>query len=474
MNGAKMKTIRSESGPNVGPRGLVPVFLTAAVRLMMLSMCLLRGGAAYGAVTGQSMLPGTVGDGVHDDTAGIQAALDGGSATVFLPSPPKHYVIRQTLVIHSGQTLQVERNATIRLADRALVHMLTNAEHTKGDRGITVSGGIWDGNNASQTCEYHTTGRWQVPYDPKRYLGVLMQFNNVTDLRIEHLTLKDPETFGIQVGNLRRFTIEDITFDYNLLRTNMDGVHLHGNCHEGRIVNLKGTTNDDLVALNADDGTMFEMSRGSITDIEVDGIWSDNGYNAVRMLSAGSPIRRVRISNIYGTFRYYVVTFTNYSIHPGEPSEIGDVVIDGVYCAKPTQPTPRPLDSDEWGRHNGPLFWVESGTRVTDLHLANILRRESLENAPATIHVSNGATVERLAIRDVTVTNQARTPLDFLVNDGTISLLQLANVYLRSEGGEPRGHALLNHKTITKVQRENCLTENLEGQDGWEQAASAK
>jgi hypothetical protein len=59
---------------------------------------------------------------------------------------------------------------------------------------------------------------------------------------VANLTLKDPEMFGFQAANLRRFTMEDITFDYNLLRANREGVQFHGNCHEGRIVNLKGTT----------------------------------------------------------------------------------------------------------------------------------------------------------------------------------------------------------------------------------------
>lgn len=199
--------------------------------------------------------PGTVGDGVHDDTAGLQAALDGGGSRVHFPCPSECYLISRALVIHSEQTLTVDRNATIRLADGAHAHMLTNANHAGGDHGITVTGGIWDGNTAHQTCEYHETGRWQVPYDPQRYLGVLLQFDNVTDLRLAGLTLKAPETFGVQVANLRRFTIEDITFDYNMLRANMDGVHLHGNCHQGRIANLKGATNDDMVALNADDGS---------------------------------------------------------------------------------------------------------------------------------------------------------------------------------------------------------------------------
>ena len=175
-----------------------------------------------------SDFPGVVGDGQNDDTAGLQAVLDSGASTVYLPRPPENYLISKPLVIHSGQTLQADRNAVIRLADHAHVYLLMNANHETGDQGITVIGGIWYGNNLHQTCEYHENkGDWRVPYDPKRYLGVLMHFNRVTDLRVAHLTLKDPEAFGFQAGNLQQFTIEDITFDYNLQKGNMDGVHLH-------------------------------------------------------------------------------------------------------------------------------------------------------------------------------------------------------------------------------------------------------
>ena len=44
-----------------------------------------------------------VGDGVHDDTAAIQRRLDSGAACVYLPPPPKEYLISSTLRIGSGQ-----------------------------------------------------------------------------------------------------------------------------------------------------------------------------------------------------------------------------------------------------------------------------------------------------------------------------------------------------------------------------------
>jgi hypothetical protein len=410
--------------------------------------------------------PGVLGDGAHDDTAGLQAALDSGASVIRLPAPPGCYLISDTLTLHSGQTLLADRNAVIRLADHAHAHMLTNADHGTRSHGITVKGGIWDGNNTHQTCEYHETGDWRVPYDPARYLGVLMQFNNVTDLHVSGLTLKDPEAFGVQIGNIRRFTIEDITFDYNMLRANMDGVHLHGNCHQGRLANLKGATNDDQVALNADDGWMYEMCRGPITDIQIDGLWAENGYTAVRLLSAGSPIRRVRISNIYGSFRYYLTSFGHYNVHPGEPSEITDIVIDGVFCAKPGQPLDNPLPWDEAGTHTFPFFWVEPQTRVRNLLVSNLARTEALEDAPPCFHVSAGAQVEHLAVSNASLVNLASTPLDFLHNEGTIESLSLHNVHARAVGGDPRGLLVRNGGVIEHQRMDGVTVRNLQPTDG--------
>jgi len=387
---------------------------------------------------------GIVGDGCHDDTHGLQAVLDSGATTIYLPTPPGHYLISKTLVIHSGQTLLVDRQAVIRLADHAHAYLLTNADHVQGDQGITVIGGIWDGNNTQQTCEYHQQYNWRIPYDPQRYLGVLFQFNKVTDLRIAHLTFKDPETYGLQAGNLQRFTIEDITFDYNLLRNNMDGVHIHGNSHQGRIVNLKGTTNDDLVALNADDGSMFEISRGPITDILVDGIWSTNGYTAVRLLSAGSPVQRIALRNIFGTYRVNVVSLTNHNVHPGTASTFDDISLDGLFCAKAVESS-----------GDSPI-WIAAPAVVGNLTIRNYHRTEE-QRAVDDIRIDAGATVRYLGMSDCSVINRTPDAIALLQNQGTIDTLQLTNIYLRAEGETAPGTIVRNTGTIHAQNTQNVV-----------------
>lgn len=402
-----------------------------------------------GGMTNALLAPGVVGDGAHDDTAGLQAVLDSGAATIYLPTPPRSYVISRTLTIHSGQTLAADRNAVIRLADHAHVHMLTNADHSAGNGRIVVTGGIWDGNNVHQTCEYHQTGNWRVPYDPARYLGVIMQFNRVTDLRVAHVTFRDPETFGFQGGNLRRFTIEDITFDYNLQRGNMDGIHVHGNSHQGRIANLKGTTNDDLVALNADDASMFEMSRGPITDIAVDGIWSEDGYTAVRLLSAGSPLRRIALTNIFGTYRYNVVSFTNHKVHPGSSSTFEDIMIAGVFASK----SGKGMAPAAGGRIAPALspIWIDAPAVVSNLTIRDYHRTEA--DLPADdIYIEPGATVHSLMLSDSTLVHRCSSALNMLHNRGTIGSLALANVHARSELLNSGGYVMRNAGTIGHIQ----------------------
>ena len=93
-----------------------------------------------------------------------------------------------------------------------------------------------------------------------------------------------------------------------------------------------------LVALNADDGGYFEMTRGPIEDVSVDGVFSEDGYTAVRLLvgrfarsggfnwpTSSAPTATTSIS------------FTNHRVHPGSPSTFEDISIRGVFCSKSGQ-----------------------------------------------------------------------------------------------------------------------------------------
>lgn len=410
--------------------------------LLVVATCCATGGNAA------EIAPGIVGDGVHDDTAGLQALLDSGAPEIHFPAPPVCLLIGKTLKIRSGQALVLDRYAVIRLKDHADTVMITNADHEKGDKNISLVGGVWDMNNLNQSLtEYQKSDKnyQSRPYNPQIYIGVLMRFNNVKNLAIHDLTLTDPVTFGMQLGNLWQFTVEDITFDYNLKRSNMDGVHLNGNCRWGRVANLKGTTNDDMVALNADDGGWGEMSRGAIEDVLVDGIFSEDGYTAVRLLSAGSPLKRIQIANVFGAYRHNVVSFTNHRVHPGTASTFEDIAIRGVFCSKSGRGLPSPRLQP--GSPSSALIWIDTPAVVTCLTISDFHRTEALW-AAENISIERGATVESLQISNVSLINRMAAPIDLLTNRGMIERLNTANVYVKEEGGQERSVVVRNLGTI--------------------------
>jgi hypothetical protein len=412
-------------------------------------------------MSAQNGLPELIGDGVADDTQAIQALLDSKAKTVYLPAPKVCYLISKALRIYSDQTLRLDPNTVIRLADNAMDYLLTNSDRENGNRNISVIGGIWDGNNLNQTCAYHQGDRSEGGL--KKYMGNVIFLMNIENLRLEGLTIKDPETFGVQLAKVRKFTVKDIVFDYNMELINEDGIHIKGPSSEGFIQNLKGNTNDDMVALNADDQPMFEPSRGAITDVRIDGLYADNGFTAVRLLSGGSPVKRIHISNIFGSFRLNVISFTHFGLHKGEPRLFEDITIDNVYVARQREPelnpqpnwvmkpkgwehekdrhTPEELAAKPYlwwenTRKSSPLFWFQYGVRVENLSVSNIARHEWLAETQPAFTIDKDVVIRNFKLRDIEHQNHTNTPLPFILNNGTIEHLFLNAVVIRGNNGQ--------------------------------------
>ncbi len=366
------------------------------------------------------------GDGIRDDTRGIQALLDRGGE-VFLPGG--RYLISDTLKIRSGTALRLAADAVIRLADGAHCVMLENEGlHERRRNGsIRVSGGIWDGNNAHQT-------RDEFPaFDDRLYWGIALRFVGVDDLTISDCTVKDPESFSMQLADVCRFTVEHITFDHNLLKPNMDGVHVQGPARFGLIRDIKGVTNDDMVALNCNDGRVVEITRGDIEDVTVDGVYADCGYTGIRLLSCGDVLRNVHIANVYGTYRFYAVSLTHHKIHPGEPVLLENITIDHVSASKPDWLPPEestfsyPLGHAFYADRE-PLIWFANGITARSVRITDVTRMEkSVTHAP-TVLVGEDAVVEGLILRDIRQRFLRCEPAPVFENHGTVLDLTMENV----------------------------------------------
>ena len=278
-----------------------------------------------------------------------------------------------------------------------------------------MSHSIWNFNNMNQLpnpLQSHHFGK------DDRYLGHGMFFFNARNFRLSNMTLKDPSNFAVILDRAYYFTVENIDFDFNTgnpYAVNMDGIHLNGNCAHGFIRNLKGACYDDLVALNAHEG-----SAGDITNIVIDGIYAENCHSAVRLLTVKDAVRNIRISNVFGTYYQYCIGFTKY--YKGETTGIFDaIVLDNISAAKSKR---QPIQEMHLGDKSYvfPFIWLQEDTHYGTLTINGVHRREYAENID-TIHVGDDVIAGRIVIRDVTLENHTGKPCSKFVNHGYIKEL---------------------------------------------------
>lgn len=379
------------------------------------------------------------GDGIHDDTEAIQKLIDE-NIEISLPQPEKYYLISKALEIPSNRRIILPRFAEIRLAPMSDCPMIKNvtadeksdvcplqffefvnrysgkAEHRI--RNIEIIGGIWNYDNKNQRANPFITEDYGPNGD---YNGIPFLFYNVENLRLSSLTIKDPVTFGAILDRVDYFTVDNITFDYNYgnpCAQNMDGIHLDGNCSFGYIKNLKGACYDDLVALNAEEG-----SRGPIRCIEIDGIFAEDCHSAVRCLAVSCEVENIHISNVYGTYFQYCIGLTRY--YEGDKRGIFDgIYIDGIYASKaPRYPVYNKGDSMAY-----PLIFIEGGNLIKNIKISRLFRKEKVLPIE-TVYVGEDAVVENLALEDIITENLTDSPeMPTLVCDGKIEKLSASDI----------------------------------------------
>lgn len=350
------------------------------------------------------------GDGLQDDTATIQEMLDR-CGYVYLPSGT--YLITRPLIIHSNTHFHLAQTAILKLADHANCSILDNDGLYSDipNENVTIEGGIWDGNhdyqerqkipnegrpcdeNEDKPCEKET-------YISNIYTVMMVRLIHINRLLIKNVTYKNPTSYAVQIGDVKDFKVENITFDYALTKRNMDGIHIQGPARFGYIHNIFGNANDDHVALCANGTIRSAVTRGAIEDITIDGIYCDNGYTGVRLLSRGDPVRNITVSNIHGAFRFHAVSFTHhYPLRDDMPVLIENVTLNNLFIAKSKK-----IDSDPlFSRFtNEPLIWFENGVNCKNIVIEKVFRDWSDRRATLpTVYRSENANVENLVVRDL-------------------------------------------------------------------------
>lgn len=315
---------------------------------------------------------GAAGNGLQDDSFAIQRALDSGSQVVIIPLGS--YKISETLKIGSNTKIAASKGAVVFLADDACTKvddfLLTNKDYEKGNINIAVEGGIWNGNNKGNP-------RNPDIFDHKGYTGVMFNFVNIKGFSLMNMKLCDAESYFVRIGETDDFAISGIEFEAVHLRPNQDGIHLAGYCSNGTVENISasmvGSTNDDMIALNADDEVNrlvnLGLKRGPITNIKVRNIHANDCHTFVRLLSVHAEISNVTIENVSGGCRVFAVNLdaARYCRTPlfkedDEPMGVGnvhDVTISNMRVHK-TIDSKNPLILVESNMNN---FEIENFTR---------------------------------------------------------------------------------------------------------------
>lgn len=367
------------------------------------------------------------GDGIHSDLKGIQELLDSREPLVYLPAPKKCYLIDKALRIYSGQTLKLDSTTVIRLMPYSNCLMLKN-DPEDGRHDIHIEGGIWDYNNLEQKSNPLIDGsRKHLPthFDGKPattvtytddYFGSIMRFWGVKRLTISGLTYKNPVTYCLHMAETEYFTVENVRFDMNYGNPhpiNMDGVHIDGGCRFGMIHNVQGTCYDDVVALNADDG-----HDGFISDIVIDGVYANDALRGVRLLSTKSPVSRISISNVFGTYYQNAILIGYFYTFSGIRGKFDHIVIRNEFASQaPRLPIYHKKPAYEFA-----LIEVQGQTDVSSLQVDCAHRREEYADIEM-VRIREEAHVGVLSLSHVSQENLTGKEFPMISIDGIVDRL---------------------------------------------------
>ncbi len=331
------------------------------------------------------------GDGVHDDAPAIQKALSSGAKEVVIPQGC--YLLGSTLYVPSNTKITADFNARL-IMDGAVRKkrgdfLLTNS----GDCNIEIDGGVWDGNNTGEGNQ-----KSENLFDPNAYSGTVLNFCGVRGLTLKNMVVANSVTYNIRMAKISDFNIENISFVSDVLGKNQDGLHFNGEVRHGRVKNIralsKGQTNDDLIALNADDSMdrieNFGMVRGDIEDITFENLFAEDCLTVVRMLSVTSAIRNITIKNVYGGFKGYAVNCDSarYCATPlfkeeDYPEGVGcieNIYMENFTCYK---------SSNMYEDYNFPAICIESALSNFEIRNFNFIDRKMAKKPKEAIRFRN-------------------------------------------------------------------------------------
>jgi hypothetical protein len=377
-----------------------------------------------------------------DDTALIQDILDRapkfGTLKLVVDGP-----IRVSgLKVHSNTTIEcLNRACGFYLADnsnRPLIANATPQPEGRADRNLSFLGGTYNGNAEHQE---HTTKEhgWTTAF----------ALHGVEQMLFRDVSITNARTFAVYLTNWRRVVFENIyiNLDHVPKQSNQDGIHVQGPGEFLSIRNIQGRAWDDMIALNIDDllgdwdsEGNFVRDRASIqrfgsaagigpvSDVDIDGVQTDDCAQVIRILSRASRIDRVSIRNVKGTYRDFGVWITPYLREGGN---IGRLDFENIDL--------RPVGPRAYDYVPPFLFWIAG--KMEQVALKNISSHLPIDGRPL-VWIQPDAKIDRLRIESLNIYDQRQeidhTPL--IRADGDIALMQVHGVVVqRPQATSPAG-----------------------------------
>lgn len=377
-----------------------------------------------------------------DDTAVLQAVLDraatGETLHLILDGP----ALVSGLDVHGNTTIECRDGAGLYLADGSYRAVLRNANRTRDavvDRDITVKGGFFNGNRNGQRELQRTD--WPIPNREKDGTTLSgLQFFGVDGLRLEGLTTWDARAYAIWIANVEHVTMRDITIDFDVdfeaypgdasaaeqrafldgFRSNMDGIHVNGPARHVVMEGLRLRTEDDALALNANDWTVADFTVGDlhgpyvglgpITDVVIRDVVFDGAFQGIRILSADQRIDRILIENVSGTIRHRMAMLSRFAI-AGPVGDIGTVVFRNINVDPSPAATWREIYPDWYEEREAAAR--AAGTEVWDMD----------EEGDRPLFSLNGV-IDRLVLEGVTLAAVDDRPVIRLGRDAVVHSLE--------------------------------------------------
>lgn len=257
-------------------------------------------------------------DGRRDVSAALNAAFARGETA--LNVPPGDYRLDAPLVLPSRTNIAADPDARFFAGDaNRAPAVVVNSDKEKGDRNITIKGGLWDGCAAT-----HRRNGYKDP----DYAGRFFHFVNVRDLCCSDMRVRDGACYHFSLGRVTDFRIENIVFDGSVHPSCQDGIHVGGGSERGVIRHIRATgmaTGDDLIALNADDVNHYSHNADQrdmpIRKMLVEDVQADNCWAAIRLLSIKSEISDV-------VFRRFRVGYRRHGINADAARYCADPIFD--------------------------------------------------------------------------------------------------------------------------------------------------